>query len=229
MWWKLHENLIFIWPSWIWKSKWTKRIARYTSVECVEMDERIWNNPLMKQFLEWIEWKDDAEKMWKAFWKPWENPQQYRIKEWEYLRVEREEMQRLAWEIIQNSWQPLICDLTWSAIYCRDELRITCTLWKVVYLKAWNSHYEEMKRKFLEDPKPVCWWWILDDWGIALNNWNAKEQLSELYQRLLDTRDKLYSEVAHVILPWKIHRDIVGTINDSKILLDAINSWRFDK
>lgn len=218
----MKRNIIFIWPSWVWKTEWSKAIAKYTWYLCIEMDEKIWKNQNMLRFLDWIPWSDEAEKMWNAFWKPWENPANYRLKENAFLKAEAEEME-LLWNELERSDETHICDLTWSAIYCEKEFKKACSLWTVVYLKAWEAQYQRMRENFLKDPKPVCWGSILSEWDeIVSQEWqNPINRLWELYWKLLDKRNESYTKAANIIIPWEMHRDKCN-VNNPKSLLNMI-------
>ena len=188
------------------------------------MDEKIGNNPMMKKFLDDFDGDDEAEKMGNAFGKPWENPKNYREKEKQFLKAEMEEMEKLA-KKLEKKERKYIADLTGSAIYCRKQIEKVLPLGLVVYLSARQDQYKKMQQNFLADPKPVCWDEVLDDWDTAVEEVevNAKDKLSELYAKLLDSRHRLYETNADIILPWEIHRE-EANIDNPQTLIDAIKN-----
>ncbi len=214
-------NIILMGQSWVWKTEWQRSITKggFWFKE-IELDERIWNNPIMKKFLEWVQWEDEAEKMWNAFWKPWEDPVFYKNIEKEYLVVEKQELIKLA-EDLKWSWWPYIADFTGSSPYCKEEFAKVLPLWLVVYLGTWKQQYKQMQENFLADPKPICWWDIINEWEDFVKQWNAFEQLPTLYAKLLDHRNKLYEAAADVIIPWEEHRE-KADINNPQSLFDLI-------
>lgn len=173
----------------------------------------------MAAFLDGQPGADEAEKMGNAFGTPWRDPGEYRRKEKAYLGAEQEEMAKLHGEM-QQTTPPIVADLTGSAIYCREQLERVLSCGLGVYLKAGQAQYDVMRENFLRDPKPVCWGDVLKDWEDAVREKGpqANEKLPELYTRLLETRDKLYTKFADVILPWGVHRVVENPIEFLRII-----------
>jgi shikimate kinase len=172
------------------------------------MDERIGNNPKMKNFLEGVEGEDEAEKMGNAFGKPWEDAQKYLEQEAKFLQAEQEEMEKMIAEISTNPEKNFLVDLTGSAIYVPAIEKIS-QYGTVVYLKAGEEQYAQMQENFLADPKPVCWGEeLLAQWQEAIDNGNPEKELPKLYAALLQYRHKHYEKYADTILEWDEHRGV---------------------
>lgn len=219
-------HIFFIWPSWVWKTYWSKIIkSKYKNFEKIEIDENIWKNKNMFKLLESIPWEDEAEKMWNFFWKPWEDPDRYMKMEKLYLEIEKEEMNNF-YETYKDNKNEFIADFTWSCIYCHDELDKCQDIWIFIYLEASEEQYKIMQENFLNDPKPIIWWEnLLSKWKEIhdKDHKNAINYLPELYKRLLDYRHRLYLQNADVVLHWEDHRDNID-LYDPDLFLEKIKS-----
>ncbi len=102
---------------------------------------------------------------------------------------------------------PQLVDTTGSVVYLGPALleRLRGAT-RVVYLRTPREAHEEMRARYLAEPKPVVW---SDAWGPAAGETEA-ESLARCYEGLLAQLDARYLALAHVVVDGRALRDGSG-------------------
>jgi shikimate kinase len=99
---------------------------------------------------------------------------------------------------------PAVIDTTGSVIYTnlqtQSELRAQT---KVIYFEASEGHIEDLFKHYIANPKPVIW----GDIYKPLSDEEPQDTLRRCYPLLLRDRAIKYKNLAHIILPFEIHRN----------------------
>lgn len=187
-------SLVFIGMSGSGKSHWSKEISQFYGLERIELDEMIGSSLQLASILANYSGQDSAEKMGKYLGMPWEND--FNEKERLFLNIEAEIMRNI------RDKNPLILDLTGSAIYHANEMQALSSSGLVIYLEVDEAAEKEMFETFRSSPKPVCWQGHFKPQPGESN----EEALARCYPLLLKSRAALYRQYADVTLPFEIHK-----------------------
>lgn len=124
---------------------------------------------------------------------PWSDG--YAAREARYLALEGR-VTAAALEASASAGEHVI-DTTGSVVYLsgalRDALRAQC---RVVYLRTPDSARQAMLARYLVEPKPVVW---SGEFSAAPGE-ATTDALPRCFAALLERRDALYTELAHVVL-----------------------------
>ena len=100
-------------------------------------------------------------------------------------------------ESLTTSARNPLLDTTGSVIYTdADVLERMSADWFIVYIKAAPEHLDRLKDQYFAQPKPLAW-----NGHYEKHAGKSETQSLRLsYPKLLDSRDRLYAEIAdHVI------------------------------
>lgn len=117
-----------------------------------------------------------------------------------YLDAETETMHEVFAEVKEfDDGVDVVIDTTGSVVYTGDQiLQSLSALTKVFYLETPASVQEEMRQRYLAEPKPVIW-------GDSFNRRDDESNLEALgrcYPELLAWRSKRYQELADVTVDY---------------------------
>jgi shikimate kinase len=188
------RNILFLGPSGVGKSYWSKLISPELNLTHIEFDDLIGKSEKLSNLLVDISGKDEAEKLGKYFGKPTEKG--FDEKEEKYLEIEKELMDK---DYEENK----VLDLTGSAIYHEEELKKLKEKGIVIYLMVDDDVKKEMFELYLAEPKPVCWKKTFK----KKEGETDIESLERNYPKLLDFRLKLYEKYADIKIPYEKHKD----------------------
>lgn len=122
----------------------------------------------------------------------------------EFVRCEREVMVGVI-DMLRESQNgpPLVIDTCGSVIYAGDDVKQSLReLTRVVYLVASEAHRAQLFDRYMAEPKPVIW-----GSAFSQNKEEAPRQaLARCYPELLSSRARLYTEWAHIEVPFAVHR-----------------------
>lgn len=121
-----------------------------------------------------------------------------------YLNCEEKVLAKILDDIESNSTKSdIVIDSTGSTIYLDktvlDKLK---NMTRVIYLETSNAVQDEMFATFLKEPKPIIW----KDRYIQFQGESEREALARCYPSLLLYRSREYSKLAHISVPYSVHK-----------------------
>ena len=144
---KRRYSLIFLGMSSSGKTHWSKILCEKFHFNHVEFDDLIGDSDDFADLIKDVHRHTKAAKLGIYFGKPWDD--EFKEKERKYLAIERKFMSK---EYPPGS----ILDLTGSAVYHPKELAKLTKRGLVIYLETTKDIHEEMLRRYLNEPKPIC-------------------------------------------------------------------------
>jgi shikimate kinase len=172
-------HLSFIGMSNIGKSYWSSRLADEEGYKRFCCDELISKKLNVSNLTDWLGQPPEEKYI-----------QNSKV----YLDSEKLVMEEVL-KITSESNEPvcssnIIIDTSGSVIYLDENILEKLSYHSVViYLEASEKYKTEMLEKYETNPKPLIWS-------------NSKD-----YFELLDSRSKLYKKLAHITIPFEVHRD----------------------
>lgn len=114
-----------------------------------------------------------------------------------------EAVMREAVESLKTATASTVVDTTGSVIYISpstiERLRAST---RVIYLEASEAQKDDMFKRYIAEPKPVIWG---DGVFTQKPGESHLDALRRCYPELLQSRHKLYTGMAHVVVPYDQH------------------------
>lgn len=176
------------------KTAWSKRLKKinFKHICCDDLIEEKLEPELIKHG-----YKGIAEV---AKWLGFPHQENFAKNEQSYLDFEIQTMREISEKISKNPQNNTVIDTTGSVIYTGTETHQNLKeISLIVYIKAPEKMLKAMTENYFKRPKPVLW---MDNFK-ANNNRSDEENLKISYPKLLDSRDKLYREIADFTIPYQ--------------------------
>lgn len=174
------------------KSYWSNRLTKldFDHICCDDLIENKLKPELHERGYKGI--KDMA----KWLGQPYDS--QFKENEEKYLSLENITMQEV-FNQVKNSKRNTVIDTTGSVIHTDDKMvKMIKKNSLVVYIEASPEMKEEMLSKYLAHPKPVVW----NNNFKQEKNETKEIALAKSYKKLLETREKLYKNLADISIPF---------------------------
>jgi len=128
----------------------------------------------------------------------------YRANSRRYLDCEKIVLENIFQQLRGQPKLSAVIDTTGSVIYADAgtlaELR---NLTRIIYFEASEQHMDVMLRNYIANPKPVIW----GDLYASQANETSQQTLERCYPLLLHERILRYKELAHITIPFEIHKN----------------------
>jgi len=121
-----------------------------------------------------------------------------------YLECEEKVLAKILDDIESNPVKnDIVIDSTGSTIYLdKKVLEKLKNMTRVIYLETSKAVQDEMFVTFLKEPKPIIW----KDRYLQVKGESKRDALVRCYPGLLLYRSKEYSKLAHVSVPYSVHK-----------------------
>lgn len=97
----------------------------------------------------------------------------------------------------------IVIDSTGSTIYLdKKVLKKLKNMTRVIYLETSKAVQDVMFATFLKEPKPIIW----KDRYVQFQGESEREALARCYPNLLMYRSREYSKLAHISVPYAVHK-----------------------
>jgi shikimate kinase len=127
-----------------------------------------------------------------------------------YIALEQIVMREALDQLRDSPDNATVIDTTGSVIYAGPEILEQLRAdTRVIYFEASDAHIGHLFRRYLDNPKPVIW----GDVYASINGEEAPETLKRCYPELMQERARHYSKLAHVTIPFDLHRNHATTID----------------
>ena len=184
------------------KSHWSHRLKKqdWASFNCDTMIEERLGAKLASQGL----FGTEGMSHWMG--------QPYDARYWdttkEYCELERQVMLDVIVQLA-NAAQNYIIDTSGSVIYAGDDIADALReRSRVIYLAASPDHLNILFQNYLKIPKPTIW---PRETFNQLPDEASSEALARCYPDLLASRARHYEKMAHVTIPFDLHRNAKNT------------------
>lgn len=123
----------------------------------------------------------------------------------EFMRCEQEVMLEVIEQLRSSATdRPVVIDTCGSVIYTGDEVIASLREFStVIYLEASLEHRKKLFDRYIAEPKPVVWG---DNAFAPVQSETPTKTLERCYPTLLQTRAERYETMAHVKVPFELHR-----------------------
>lgn len=122
-----------------------------------------------------------------------------------YMEYEKAVMQEIIGKL-ENAPadEAFVIDTTGSVIYAgADVVSRLKELTKVVYLGSSREHTKKLFDDYMAIPKPTIWNGIFNPHAAE----TPQETMKRCFPELLESRARYYEKMAHVIVPYELHKN----------------------
>jgi len=189
-------RLAFIGMSGAGKSHWTSSIAIHLHATLISSDKFI-----RKKLGEEIGSNSYSDTLALSAWLGLPNSPDYPERANKYLCWEQESI-KYGLSVAQES-DSIVMDTSGSVVHLEQSLLLQLKeKFKVIYLSFEEKQIDQVIDTYFSDPKPIIW----GDSFTVDNSQSIHDQIVEAFPRLIAARRNAYQQLAHVTVPFEIHR-----------------------
>jgi shikimate kinase len=180
------------------KSHWAKRLMTEANFSLIECDALIGQR--LRPHLDKNLPVADALPRWMGM--PYEA--RYAENSRTYLMHEKAVMQDSLQKLKDQSAPPFVLDTTGSVIYTGDDtLKALSSGARIIYLETTPAQAAQFFADYIRIPKPT----IFGDIYAPRPGEDPQDTLRRCYPELLKYRAARYKNIAHVTIPYEVHRN----------------------